>query len=200
MNGQVPIANSLVTLQFSGYTANGTSGCNTYSASVQYSGSSLAFNNIAYGRKACSAPAGVMQQESSYLNALSLVRSFRLDQGQLLLLDQSGQLILGYQAGVIGRIYGPEGAVIPPGSQVLTAITNSSTGTVLGKQPQANFSVFPIPFAVAYNPAEVDPNQPYSIQIIITDASGNTLFINHQAYPVITQGNPSFVDVAVSAP
>jgi heat shock protein HslJ len=200
VNNQPPVANSLVTLKFSGYTASGTSGCNTYSASVQYNGTALIFSNIATGKKTCSAPAGVMQQESAYLNALAQVKSFRLDQGQLLLLDQSGQLLLGYQAAVIGRIYGPDGAVLPAGSQVLTAITNSNTGAVLGKQPQSNYSVFPIPFAVAYNPSNVDPNQSYTIQVIITDSSGNTVFTTKQAYPVITQGNPSFVDVKVSAP
>jgi len=71
---------------------------------------------------------------------------------------------------------------------------------VLGNQPQSNASVLPIPFAVAYNPVNVDPNQSYGIQVIVKDASGNTLFTSKQAYPVITQGNPSFVDVTVSAP
>jgi heat shock protein HslJ len=200
INGQVPVAGSLVTLQFKGFTAEGFSGCNTYSASVQYNNPSMTFTNIASGKKACSVPAGVMQQESAYLNTLTLVRSFRLQQGQLLLLDQSGNLLLGYQAAVIGRIYGPEGAAIPAGSQVLTTITNSTTGAVLGNQPQSNTSVFPIPFAVAYNPVNVDPNQSYVIQVNVTDASGNILFTTKQAYPVITQGNPSFVDVTVSAP
>ena len=113
INGQVPVAGSLVTLQFQGYTVNGFAGCNTYSASVQYNNPSMTFTNVASGRKTCSSPAGVMQQESAYLNTLSLVKSFRLQQGQLLLLDQSGNLLLGYQAAVIGRIYGPDGAVIP---------------------------------------------------------------------------------------
>jgi len=200
INAQVPAANSLVTLQFKGYTAEGFAGCNTYSASVQFNNPSMTFTNIASGKKSCTSPAGVMQQEAAYLNALTLVRSFRVDQGQLLLLDQSGQLLLGYQAAVIGRIYGPDGALIPPGSQVLTAITNISTGAVLGKQPQSNYSVFPIPFAVAYNPANVDPNQAYTLQVIISDGSGNTIFSTKQAYPVITQGSSSFVDVTVSAP
>lgn len=200
INGQVPVAGSLVTLQFQGYMVNGFAGCNTYSASVQFNNPAMTFTNIAYGRKTCSSPAGVMQQESSYLNTLSLVKSFRLQQGQLLLLDQSGNLLLGYQAAVIGRIFGPDGAVIPPGSQVLTTITNTATGTVLGNQPQSNLSVFPIPFAVAYNPVNVDPVQSYGIQVIVKDASGNTLFTSKQSYPVITQGAPSFVDVTVSAP
>ncbi len=200
INGQVPVAGSLVTLQFQGYTVNGFAGCNTYSASVQYNNPSMTFTNVASGKKSCSTPAGVMQQESAYLNTLSLVKSFRIQQGQLLLLDQSGNLLLGYQAAVIGRIYGPDGAVIPAGSQVLTTITNTTSGAVLGNQPQSNFSVFPIPFAVAYNPVNVDPNQSYGIQVIVKDASGNTIFTTKQAYPVITQGNPSFVDVTVSAP
>ena len=200
INGQVPASNSLITLQFKGFTAEGFAGCNTYSTSVQYSGTSLIFTNVAFGKKACSAPPGVMQQENAYLSTLTLVRSFRIEQGSLLLLDQSGRLILGYQAGVIGRIYGPEGAVLPAGSQVLTAITNASTGAVLGKQPQTNYTVFPIPYASAYDPASVDPNQTYTVQVRITDASGNTLYATHQVYNVITQGYPSYVDVTVSAP
>lgn len=200
INGQVPVANSLVTLQFQGYTINGFAGCNTYSASVQFNNPNMTFTNIASGKKTCSSPAGVMQQESSYLNTLSLVKSFRSQQGQLLLLDQNGQLLLGYQAAVIGRIYGPSGAVIPPGSQVLTTITNSSTGAVLGNQPQSNVTAFPIPFTVVYNPASVDPNQAYTILVTITDGTGATIFTTKQIYPVIAQGSPSYVDVTVSAP
>ena len=64
VNGQVPVLNSLVTLQFKGYTAEGFAGCNTYSASVQFNNPSMTFTNIASGKKSCTSPAGVMQQES----------------------------------------------------------------------------------------------------------------------------------------
>jgi uncharacterized lipoprotein YbaY len=83
---------------------------------------------------------------------------------------------------------------------VLTTITNSSTGAVLGNQPQSNVTAFPIPFTVVYNPASVDPNQAYTILVTITDGTGTTILTTKQIYPVITQGSPSYVDVTVSAP
>ena len=61
----------------------------------------------------------------------------------------------------------------------------------LGKQ-------VPLPFEVTYNAAEIDPSHTYSLSVRITDGQGNLLFINTQAYNVLTQGNPIFgIEVVV---
>jgi uncharacterized lipoprotein YbaY len=58
---------------------------------------------------------------------------------------------------------------------------------------------FPIPYLVKYNPREILDNHTYAIGVRIEDPEGNLLFINPSAYHVITNGNPSQVDVMVEA-
>jgi uncharacterized lipoprotein YbaY len=49
----------------------------------------------------------------------------------------------------------------------------------------------PIPFAVTYDPAQIDPRGRYSVRARIEDAQGRLLWTSTQAYPVITGGNPT---------
>lgn len=56
----------------------------------------------------------------------------------------------------------------------------------------------PLPFAISYDPAEIEENHTYSLSARITDAAGNLLFINDTAIHVITNGNPTTdIDVPV---
>jgi uncharacterized lipoprotein YbaY len=56
----------------------------------------------------------------------------------------------------------------------------------------------PIPFAVPYDPGAIDPRGRYGLRVRIEDAQGGLLWINTQAYPVITGGNPtSDIEVVV---
>jgi putative lipoprotein len=50
----------------------------------------------------------------------------------------------------------------------------------------------PLPFEVTYNAADIIPNHTYSLSVRITDGQGNLLFVNTQAYNVLTNGNPIF--------
>jgi len=52
----------------------------------------------------------------------------------------------------------------------------------------------PLPFLLPYDPAKIDPKHIYSISARIT-VDGQLRFLNTSAYRVITQGNPSKVDL-----
>jgi putative lipoprotein len=60
----------------------------------------------------------------------------------------------------------------------------------------------PIPFALAYDAATIDPAHTYAVQVRIEDA-GRLLFISDTHHPVITRDHPRHVDIVarrVAAP
>lgn len=70
------------------------------------------------------------------------------------------------------------------------AITLASQGVVFGDRQ------VPIPFELVYNPDQIDPRYSYAVQArIIVD--GDLRFITTSRFAVITQGNPTIVDVRV---
>jgi heat shock protein HslJ len=88
IDGQPVLADARPTLSFQeGDRAGGSAGCNRWFASVELSGEKLRFGRAGATRMACE-PAR-MQQESRFLSALEAVRSWRLEGGTLLLLDES---------------------------------------------------------------------------------------------------------------
>jgi uncharacterized lipoprotein YbaY len=55
----------------------------------------------------------------------------------------------------------------------------------------------PFPFTLTYSPNQIKPNYTYAVQARIL-VDGQLRFINTSRYAVITQGNPSTVEVVVS--
>jgi uncharacterized lipoprotein YbaY len=53
----------------------------------------------------------------------------------------------------------------------------------------------PVAFSLAYNPAQIQPDKPYAIEATLTSEIG--LLKTKQPVPVITQGNPSQVELMV---
>jgi heat shock protein HslJ len=60
----------------SGNSLTGSAGCNTYSTNYQVNGSQLTIAPPSAGKKVCSDPQGIMEQENAYLAALTKVNSF----------------------------------------------------------------------------------------------------------------------------
>lgn len=75
----------------------GSAGCNSYTANYKTEGEAIAIGAVAATEKACAAPEGVMEQESSYITALSLVLSWHVEGDSLVLGDGSGNQLLTYQ-------------------------------------------------------------------------------------------------------
>jgi uncharacterized lipoprotein YbaY len=70
------------------------------------------------------------------------------------------------------------------------AIVLASQGTVFGDRQ------VPIPFELVYNPDQIDPRLSYAVQARIT-VDGDLRFTTTSRFAVITQGNPTNVEVLV---
>ena len=92
MNGQ-PIPEKItITLKFTTSTnAGGSAACNAYGANYTLDGSKLTFEPPAGTLMFCE---GIMEYETDYYAALGNVRSVKLENDRLSLLDDSGTVIL----------------------------------------------------------------------------------------------------------
>jgi len=85
------------TLRFSEGRAQGTDGCNRYTAPYEATGGSFRVSgNIVGTRMACPAP--VMAQAEAYLAALTKARDARVEDGRLVLLDDGGTVLAAFAA------------------------------------------------------------------------------------------------------
>lgn len=94
LNGEPPIADTEITLQFTEADAAGIAGCNQYTGAYTLEGNELTIEEIISTMMACMEPEGVMDQEQAYLGALQGVESARMTGGQLELLDADGSVVL----------------------------------------------------------------------------------------------------------
>ena len=76
----------------------GSAGCNRYFADYTLSGTSLRFGPVGATKMFCGDPAGLMQQEQTYLSRLGSVESYRIQGSQLVLTDGSGSQLLSFRA------------------------------------------------------------------------------------------------------
>ena len=101
------------------------------------------------------------------------------------------------QPAVTGEVTYLQRIALPPDAVVRVMLQNTSIAdappevTMLGEQFITNPGQVPIPFAVKYNPADVDPRSNYGLRVRIEDSTGTLLFMNTQSVPVLTQDNPS---------
>ena len=83
-----PLAGTKLTATFEdGGHLGGSSGCNTYTAEFTTDKGAIQIAAVAGTEKACAEPAGVMEQEATYLALLPTAAVFRLDGRALELLD-----------------------------------------------------------------------------------------------------------------
>ncbi|RFA29417.1 hypothetical protein CAI21_10175 [Alkalilimnicola ehrlichii] len=77
------------TMMFEADRLGGHTGCNHYTAPVEIDGASLAIGMAAATKMACLGP--IMEQEQQFFRALEAVDSYRVEGGELLLVDADGQ-------------------------------------------------------------------------------------------------------------
>lgn len=94
LQGQPPLAGTTITLKFEPDTAGGASGCNSYGGPYMARGARLTFTDVAATAMACLDPAGVMEQEAAYLQALSQAAGYRATDDRLEIQDAAGETIL----------------------------------------------------------------------------------------------------------
>jgi heat shock protein HslJ len=73
-------------------TLTGSSGCNDYRATYTADGGAIEIGALAGTRKACPEPAGVMEQEQAYLEALALAARYQVEGLNLTLLRPDGTI------------------------------------------------------------------------------------------------------------
>ena len=73
---------------------NGSSGCNSYSASYLVSGSQLTMTPPTGTNMICNTPAGIMAQEAAFLALLPTVGGYSIEGESLYLEDASGEVVL----------------------------------------------------------------------------------------------------------
>jgi heat shock protein HslJ len=92
-----PIAGTEITASFADGKLTGSAGCNTYSASYRAERGTLTIEPPVATEKACPDPAGVMEQEQTYLASLALATSYRIEGETLSLLTADDTFVASYQ-------------------------------------------------------------------------------------------------------
>ncbi|MFC2052945.1 Gmad2 immunoglobulin-like domain-containing protein [Chloroflexota bacterium] len=199
--GEEVLAGTRITAEFKDSQVTGTAGCNNYFASYVQTDSRLEVGPIGATRMMCSDPEGIMEQESGYLALLESANTFQIEAGQLKVQNASGKTALIYEAAVTGtvtymqRIPLPEDAVVEV--KLLDISIADAEAVTISEQTIANPGQVPIPFELLYDPQDIDPRNTYSVQVRITNGAEDLIFINTSAFLVLTQGNPSTVEVIV---
>jgi uncharacterized lipoprotein YbaY len=201
MAGQGVIPGTQITAEFNGGQVAGISGCNNYNAPYEMDAANLTIGQAATTRMACEEPQGVMEQETQYLGLLGSVAAYRIEGRQMSLLDAGGQAVLVYEAAVTGLVNSQAATELPAGAIATVTLADVSRAdapaVTIGEQVISSPAAFPFPFTVIYNLVDIDPRFTYAIGVRITDSTGALVFINTSSYPVITQDNPSTVEVLV---
>jgi len=86
-----PLTDTEITLAFDAGHAVGLSGCNDYGSAYTLKDGVLRFEDVITTLKYCTAPEGVMEQESRYTGILPAVTSFEWDADQLTLRTADGR-------------------------------------------------------------------------------------------------------------
>ena len=76
-----------------------------------------------------------------------------------------------------------------------TSVADIATQTVAEALINAEGRQVPVPFTLTYDPAKIVPANRYSVRATIRSGDGMLMFSSTQAYPVLTHGAPSKVDL-----
>lgn len=93
INGEPIVENALPTLIIDENSVGGNASCNSFGGDFSQDGGKLRFGPLFSTMMACLEPA-LMEQEVAYVQALEAAVGFRIESGQLMLLDEEGQALL----------------------------------------------------------------------------------------------------------
>jgi uncharacterized lipoprotein YbaY len=101
---------------------------------------------------------------------------------------------------VTGTVVYRQRIALPPDAVVRVTLVDVSrqdvAATVIAEQVVAQPGQVPIPFALPFDPEQIDPRFSYAVQARI-EAGGRLRFVSTRSYPVITRGHPNRVEVRV---
>jgi len=90
INDLPTLQNTIVTAEFTQGKVGGSSGCNSYGGAYKVNGNKFTSESIAMTLMAC-VDAGVMEQESAFLEILQKAQTFEIKDGQLLIFSSDGK-------------------------------------------------------------------------------------------------------------
>jgi heat shock protein HslJ len=91
LEGAPPLEGTSITLDFEGSRFSGSAGCNTYTGDYSLAGDrNLTIPEVARTLLDCDAPAGIMEQEASYIVALTSAVTYRTVDDRLEIRDEAG--------------------------------------------------------------------------------------------------------------
>lgn len=92
INGQPVMNDNLPTLSFRGdQEVGGNASCNTFFGTYVLKDDTVTITGLGHTEMGC---VGVMDQETAYLAALESAKTFRIEDGKLLLINATGDIIL----------------------------------------------------------------------------------------------------------
>lgn len=87
------VAKTEITIEFNDEgQVSGSAGCNTFTGGYEVEDDKIKFSPLATTRMMCSEPAGVMEQETAFLQALGNSKVWKIQAGSLELRDENGSL------------------------------------------------------------------------------------------------------------
>lgn len=121
--------------------------------------------------------------------------------GILIMLGFAVRTVSAEPSSVSGKLHYPENFLLPADAIVTISLTDvsplqDSDATIIDRQVIAADQRL-ASFELSYDPAEINDRHLYAIQARVT-SSGCVILTNASAYPVITQGNPTTVEVYVT--
>ncbi len=103
-------------------------------------------------------------------------------------------------ATVRGEITYHDRIAVPPGAQLEVLLLDVSRADApsetIGGVTLSDIGQPPYPFEIAYRPEQIIASHTYVVQARLTH-QGRLLFITDQAYPVITRGHPTEVQIVL---
>ncbi len=99
LNGAPIVADTTITITFNADgTLGGSGGCNNYNGRYTANSGQITISEVAQTNQLCTAPSGVMEQESAYINALRAAWAFEFPDRstQMIVRNAAGQEILRY--------------------------------------------------------------------------------------------------------
>ena len=98
LTGSDLLPGTAITIEFTVDEVSGSAGCNTYGGSYKVSGDRLDLPDLYATEMGCLEPAGILEQEATYLTALRSAAGYQIDGSRLEILDGAGKEILVYIA------------------------------------------------------------------------------------------------------
>lgn len=179
---------------------SGSSSCNRFTGSYETTGNALKIGPLATTRRACIDALG--EQEQRFLASIAKVSQWTMENGLLILSDEAGRELFRAAKHNPTRITGiatyrqriamPEGAVF---EAVLEDVSKMDVAApIIASVEIENPGNVPIQFSIDFSPADIDAKMSYSVRAAIR-VDGELWATTDTAYPVLTRGSGSSVDV-----